>query len=167
VATTGQTQGETPGNLAPGYYPLNAEQQAQTLKAAQEVKAQTCASPRGHNHTNHAGSHTTQKQSGGGTSPSASPSPSKTPGGHQSPSSSPTGRANTMAFGEKSADSGMAGLLLFLAVIIGVLLTLGGPTVWVITVTGRWPVVLRSVQTVRVRLRTGLGRLAGRVIRRA
>jgi hypothetical protein len=45
AATTGQTQGEAPGDLAPGYYPLTAKQKAQTLKAAWEVKAQTCTSP--------------------------------------------------------------------------------------------------------------------------
>jgi hypothetical protein len=166
VATTGQTQGEAPGDLAPGYYPLNAKQKAQTLKAAQEVKAQSCASPADHTHTTT--DHTTPKQSPGGSSPSASPKPRKTPaGGHQSPSSSPTGRGETTAFGEKSADSGMAGVLLLLAIIVGVLLMLGGPTAWVITVTGRWPVVFRWVRAVRARLRTGLGRLAGRVVRRA
>jgi hypothetical protein len=165
VATTGQTQGEAPGDLAPGYYPLNANQKAQTLKAAQEVKAQTCASPS--DHTDTSTNHTGTKQS-----PSSSPSPSrsadKSPaGGHQSPSSSPTGRAQTEAFGEKSADSGLAGLLLVLAIVVGVLLMLGGPTAWVITVTGRWPVVFRWVRAVRARLQRGLGRMSGRRIRRA
>jgi hypothetical protein len=167
VATTGQTQGEAPGDLAPGYYPLNAKQKAQTLKAAQEVKAQTCGRPAQHTHTttDHT---TTHKQTPGGSSPSASPKPRKTPArGHQSPSSSPTGRGETTAFGEKSADSGMTGVLLLLAIIVGVLLMLGGPTAWVITVTGRWPVVFRWVRAVRARLRTGLGRLAGRMVRRA
>jgi hypothetical protein len=153
AATTGQTQGEAPGDLAPGYYPLNANQKAQTLKAAQEVKAQTCTSPsRGH---------TTGQQAS--PTPSPSGSPGKTPaGGHRSPGSSPISHAKTAAFGEKSADSGLAGLLLLLAITLGVLLMLGGPTIWVITVTGRWPAVLRRVRAVRSRLRTGLGRVVPR-----
>ena len=163
VATTGQTQGEAPGDLAPGYYPLNATQKAQTLQAAQEVQAQTCTTTASHTQANHSTGKPASR-----TSAKASPSPRKTPtGGHRSPSSSPTRQAQTTAFGVKSADSGMAGLLLLLAIVIGVLLMLGGPTIWVITVTGRWPVVLRWVRAVRARLRTGLGRLAGRVVRRA
>jgi hypothetical protein len=156
VATTGQTQGEAPGDMAPGYYPLTARQKAQTLKAAQEVKAQTCKSPP-EDHTVDSGSSTPPASSG------------KTPGSHGSPpGGSPSIRhATTAAFGQKSADSGMAGLLLVLAIVVGVLLVLGGPTAWVITVTGRWPVVLRWVLGVRARLQRGLGRLAGLVIRRA
>jgi hypothetical protein len=161
VATTGQTQGEAPGDLAPGYYPLNATQKAQTLKAAQEVQSQTCTTPANHTQSKSSGTPPSR------TSVKASPSPSKTPAGHQSPSSLPTRQAQTTAFGVKSADSGTTGLLLLLAIIVGVLLMLGGPTVWVVTVTGRWPAVLRSVRAVRARLRTGLGRLAGRVVRRA
>ena len=159
VATTGQTQGEAPGDLAPGYYPLTAKQKAQTLNAAQEVQKQTCTSP--------PADHTI----GGGQSPNdTGASSGKTPAGaHQSPSASPSSisQAKTAAFGQKSADSGMAGLLLVLAIIVGVLLVLGGPTAWVITVTGRWPLVLRSVRVVPARLQTGLGRLAGLVTRRS
>jgi len=152
VATTGQTQGGAPGDLAPGYYPLNANQKAQTLQAAQEVKAQTCTSQSPQQTSTHPATH----------QPTASPSasPSKTPAGsHPSPTDSPISRANTMAFGEKSADSGMAGLLLQLAVLIGVLLMLGGPAVWVITVTGRWPVVFRGARAAGARLQRGLGRV--------
>ena len=156
VATTGQTQGEAPGDMAPGYYPLTAKQKAQTLKAAQEVKAQTCTSP--------PSDHTVDDQTS--NTPSAH---SKTPDSNASPAGdSPSIRhATTAAFGQKSADSGMAGLLLVLAIIVGVLLVLGGPTAWVITVTGRWPMVLRWVLAARARLQRGLGRLAGLVIRRA
>lgn len=153
AATTGQTQGEAPGDLAPGYYPLNAEQKAQTLHAAREVMAQRCAHP---------------SHSAGGTSPSPSPSPStststttpRRPGSHSSP---PTPQAQSMAYGEKSADSGLAGLLLLLAIIVGVVMTLGGPAAWVITVTGRWPAVFRPVRTVSARLQTRLGRLRSRL----
>lgn len=68
-----------------------------------------------------------------------------------------------MAFGEKSADSGMAGLLLLLAVLVGVLLMLGGPAVWVVTVTGKWPVVFRGVREAGARVRRGLGRVDWRI----
>jgi hypothetical protein len=157
AATTGQTQGEAPGDLAPGYYPLTAKQKAQTLKAAQEVKDQTCTSPPPDRNVDGQPASTTAKTS------------DKTPADGQRPSSdSPSiGPAKTAAFGQKSADSGLAGLLLVLAIVIGVLLMVGGPTAWVITVTGRWPVVLGWVRAVRARLQAGLGRLAGLVIRRA
>jgi hypothetical protein len=159
TATTGQTQGEAPGDLAPGYYPLTAKQKAQTLTAAQEVEKQTCKSP--------PADHTVDgNSSAGDTGGSAGKTPAD---GHQSPSASPSSirQAKTAAFGQKSADSGLAGLLLALAIIVGVLLVLGGPTAWVITVTGRWPLVLRSVRVVPARLQTGLGRLAGLVSRRS
>jgi hypothetical protein len=156
AATTGQTQGEAPGDMAPGYYPLTAKQKAQTLKAAQAVTKQTCTSP--------PADHTISDTS----TSSGSTSPGKTAGGHAtSAAGSSIRHARTAAFGQKSADSGLAGLLLVLAIIVGVLLVLGGPTAWVITVTGRWPVVLRSVRAVPARLQAGLGRLAGLVIRRA
>jgi hypothetical protein len=158
AATTGQTQGEAPGELAPGYYPLNAKQKAQTLKAASEVKAQTCKSPP----SDHSVDGNSDASDTGSTT-------HKTPAGHPSPSASTSSirQAKTAAFGQKSADSGLAGMLLVLAIIIGVLLVLGGPTAWVITVTGRWPLVLHSVRVVPARLQTGLGRLAGLVIRRS
>jgi hypothetical protein len=157
VATTGQTQGEAPGDLAPGYYPLTAKQKTQTLQAARDVEKQTCTSP--------PPDHTVD-----GSQPGTTGASRKTPaGGQPSPSASPSsiGKARTAAFGQKSPYSGVAGLLVLLAIVIGVLLVVGGPTAWVITVTGRWPVVLRGVRTIRARLRTGLGRLAGLVIRRA
>jgi hypothetical protein len=57
--------------------------------------------------------------------------------------------------------------LLVLAIVVGAVLAVAGPAAWVITVTGRWPVVLGWVRAVRARSLTGLGRLAGLVIRRA
>ena len=75
--------------------------------------------------------------------------------------------ARTAAFGQKSADSGLAGILLALALIFGALLVVGVPIVWVITVTGRWPAVLAWLRAVRARSLAGLGRLTGRAARRA
>lgn len=150
AATTGQTQGQAPGDLAPGYYPLTAKQKAQTLKAAQEVKAQTCKSPKDDDTAG--GHHATTPASS--TSPSASASPDTTPGQSPSPSASisPIGKARTLAFGQKASDSGLAGILELLAIILGALLVAGGPAAWVITVTGRWPVMLRWVRAVRARI---------------
>jgi hypothetical protein len=169
AATTGQVPGEAPGDLAPGYYPLNAKQKAQTLEAAAEVKAQDCASPPAHRSP---ADHTSTKPATGkkphsGASPSASRSPGKTPPGGQRSPGSPARQAGTLAFGEKIAGSGLPWLMPLLAIILGVLLALGAPTAWVITVTGRWPVVLRGVRAVPARVPTGLGRLAGRVPGRA
>ena len=171
AATTGQTQGEAPGDLAPGYYPLTAKQKSQTLTAARDVKEQTCTSPPPDHTVN---GHHTPGGTGTGTGTTTTGSSSshghgKTAGGHGSPSAgpSPLSHPTSAAFGQKSADSGMAGLLLLLAIITGVLLVLGAPAAWVITVTGRWPAVLRRVRAVPASLRAGLGRLAGLVIRRA
>jgi hypothetical protein len=159
VATTGQQQGVLPGQLQPGYYPLTSAQRAQTLKAAGEVRAQDCKSV--------PADHTISGSTPPGGSP-ANSSPAKKAASHDpSPSSSPIGHARTAAFGQKSADSGLAGILLVLAIVFGALLVLGGPTAWVITVTGRWPVVFRWVRAARARSLTGLGRLAGRAVRRA
>jgi hypothetical protein len=164
VATTGQKQGDLPGQLQPGYYSLTSAQRAQTLKAAQEVRTQDCKSaPPDHTVSGHNPSSDTAPSDG------ARPTASTPARDHRSPSAnpSPIGHARTAAFGQKSADSGLAGILLVLAIVFGALLVVGGPTAWVITVTGRWPVVLRSVRTARSRSLRGLGRLAGLVARRA
>jgi hypothetical protein len=171
VATTGQTQGNLPGDLAPGYYPLTAKQKAQTLEAAREVKAQGCKSARkdttvgGHHHTND----TTTPP--GSSRPSSTPSPSSPAAGKKAPSSprasTPTPRAQTAAFGQKSPDSGMAGILLLLAIIAGALLLIGGPAAWAITATGKWPVVLRWLRPAQARLRAALAWLTGLAVRRA
>jgi len=161
VATTGQKQGVLPGQLQPGYYPLTSAQRAQTLKAAAEVKSQDCKSvPPDHT--------VSGRTPPSGTSPANSaPGPAKTAPSQHRPPSTPIGHTRTAAFGQKSPDSGLAGILLVLAIVFGALLVLGGPTAWVITVTGRWPVVLGWVRAARARSLAGLGRLAGLVVRRA
>lgn len=171
AATTGQRQGEAPGELGPGYYPLTAKQKAKTLLAAKDVKDQTCKSP--------PPDRTVSGRHGGGSNPGGSNGngsgsgsdngngSGNGKGGSPSAGPSPLNHAKTEAYGQKSGDSGLAGLLLLLAIIIGVLLVLGGPTAWVITVTGRWPAVIGGVRAIPARLQAGLGRLAGLVIRRA
>jgi hypothetical protein len=173
AATTGQAQGAAPGDLGPGYYPLNAKQKAQALKAAQQVKAQSCSSPPPDHtvggHLPPAGTTSSPKSS---TRPSSTGSP-RSASTTKNPSSAtpkPSGtpvKGQTMAFGEKSPDSGMAGILLLLAVIAGVLLLVGGPTAWVVTATGKWPVVLRWFRPVQSRSRAVLAWLSGRGVWRS
>ena len=173
VATTGQTQGVVPGDLAPGYYPLNAKQKAQTLKAAQEVKAQSCGStPPDHTVGGHNPPADTSSSSKGPKPGSTTASPKSAGTGKASSSATPSpsgsvANGQTMAFGEKSPDSGMAGILLLLAVIAGVLLLIGGPTAWAVTATGKWPVVLRWLRPVQSRSRAALGWLSGRGVWRS
>jgi hypothetical protein len=173
VATTGQKQGVLPGQLQPGYYPLTGAQRAKTLTAAQEVRAQDCKSvPPDHtvsgNGGNGTGASTGSTSPGGsGSAGSSSPSTAKAASHHASPSSLLIRHARTAAFGQKSADSGLAGILLALALIIGALLVVGVPIVWVITATGRWPAVRAWLRAVRARSLAGLGRLTGRAARRA
>jgi hypothetical protein len=172
AATSGQVQGNAPGELAPGYYPLTSAQRAQTLKAAQEVKSQDCKSaPPDHTVSGHsdvddvvspskAGSPT-------GTTGSGKPGSAKTPDHTSSPTSSPAGKAQTAAFGQKSPDSGLSGILLLLAIIVGAVLLIGGPAAWVLTATGKWPVVLRWLRPVQARLKATLAWITGLAVRRA
>jgi hypothetical protein len=170
AATTGQVQGEAPGQLAPGYYPLTAKQKAQTLTAAAEVKTQDCRTvPPDKKIDGQTAPNDTAPPSHPGTRPG-----STTPSGKKSPSSAATTPggavtpgAQTAAFGQKSADSGLAGLLLLLAIIAGALLLIGGPAAWAITATGKWPVVLGWLRPVQARLTAALGWLTGLVVRRA
>jgi hypothetical protein len=175
VATTGQTQGYLPGDLAPGYYPLTAKQKAQTLQAAQEVKSQDCktAPPdktvSGHKNVNDTTTSSPGNNHSGNTGTPSTKAHKKAP---SSTVGTPTGsattpKAQTAAFGQKSPDSGMAGVLQLLAIIIGALLLVGGSAAWAITATGKWPVVLRWLRPVQTRLRTALAWLGGLVVRRA
>jgi hypothetical protein len=150
---TSQTPGLTPGTLAPGYAPLDPKQRAQTLAAAAAVKSQDCKSAPPDN--------TVSGEGGVGnvTPPNGKPS-AKAARAAPSPSSSPIGNAHTAAYGIKSPLSGLSGVLILLAVIFGVLLVLGGPLVWMLVVTGKWPVVLRWLRTALPRLRLMPGQLA-------
>jgi hypothetical protein len=175
VATTGQTQGNVPGDLAPGYYPLTSAQRAQTLKAAQEVKAQDCKSaPKDTTVSGHPGVNNTSGRPGSTGTPNGtgttSPPPAHGTSGKGPSSAAKTpaaGKAQTAAFGQKSPDSGMTGILLLLAIIVGAILLVGGPAAWALTATGKWPVVLRWLRPVQARLRAALAWLTGLAVRRA
>jgi hypothetical protein len=160
VATTGQAQGQAPGQLGAGYYPLTAKQKAQTLAAAAEVKAQDCKSVPldktvGGQHVND----TTPAQSGRTTTTTPASPKKKAPSSAATPTSGAANqKAQTAAFGQKSPDSGLAGILLLLAIVVGALLLIGGPAVWAITATGKWPVVLRWLRPVQAWLRAAVRR---------
>lgn len=154
AATTGQVPGLTPGKLAPGYAPLDAKQRAQTLAAAAAVKSQDCRSAPPDN--------TVSGQSGVNNvgSPKGSSS-GKAGKGSPSPSASSVANARTAAYGIKSPLSGLSGVLVLLAVIFGALLVLGGPLIWMLVVTGKWPVVVRWLRAAVSRARLMTGQLAG------
>lgn len=136
AATTGQKQGVSPGELGPGYYPLTSAQRAQTVKAAQEVRAQKCpANPgSGGKHSGTPGS--------GQTSPGGA-HPGSTPGAH--PAGSTPGGYNTAAYGQKSADSGLSGTLLAVLLVAQLSVLLLGLAVWVLVATGRLPALRRHL----------------------
>jgi hypothetical protein len=147
VATAGQVPGVTPGSLAPGYAPLDAVQRAQTLAAARAVQTQDCVSApldttvsglAGANNTGH-----TPSTSAAGKSKAAA-----------TPSATAIGRAHTLAYGSKSPLSGASGLLVLLALIAGALLLVGGPSVWALIATGKWPVVAGWLRSTASRVRT-------------
>jgi hypothetical protein len=189
VATSGQTQGISPGQLGPGYYPLTSAQRAQTLKAAQEVKAQHCPSaPPKKRHKGGTTPTPTPTPSGGttptptgGTTPTPTGGTTPTPTGGTTPTApagtTPTGGTtppgrnpgiySNAAYGQKSADSGISGVLLpaILLMLLGALLI--GSAVWALAATGRWPTGLRWLRGARAHSRAALGRLSGRPVRRA
>jgi ABC-type phosphate transport system substrate-binding protein len=180
VATTGQTQGYAPGDLAPGYYPLNSKQRAQTLAAAKAVKSQDCKSAPRDTTVSGLPVNDLNPPKAGGAAPNGAGTPSGPgsgkpglgkPGsgtnGARTPAGSTTPGARTMAYGEKSPDSGLAGVLLVLAMVLGGLLLVGGPAAWAITATGKWPVVLRWLRPVQARLRAALAWFTGLTVRRA
>lgn len=157
VATTGQTSGVAPGDLAPGYYPLTSKQKAQTLLAATQVRAQDCKSApadttvSGKTGVNDVGplkgaakSGSTAHRAGkAGAKASVSPSAAGTP----------ASTLRNAAFGVKSPDSTMTGILLLLAMICGSLAVVGAPAAWLLTATGKWPVVIRWLHAGRDRTR--------------
>jgi hypothetical protein len=161
AATTGQAQGEAPGQLGPGYYPLTAAQKAQTLNAAAEVKSQDCkTTPVDHTVDGQTGVNDTSKagSAGGGQATTGPGSASgKSAKSATSPKAGAKGagaeKAQTAAFGQKSPDSGLAGLLLLLAIIAGALVLVGGPAAWALTATGKWPVLVGWVRPAAARIR--------------
>lgn len=120
VAGRGQQPGNLPGDLPPGFLPLNAKQRAQTLAAAQAVLDQSGAKHHG---------------SGSGPAPGASPSPSPTPSAAASPAPTPTPSASqhvvSLGFVSNPASSGLGRFALPFLLIAGGLLALAGSSMLV------------------------------------
>jgi hypothetical protein len=109
VATTGQTSGTSPGELAPGYLPLTQTLREQTLKAANEVLNQT-------------GNPKPKPKPSASASPSASPSASAL----ASPSASASAAASSIVVSfSHPAATGMSWVVLALLVGGAVLLVTG------------------------------------------
>jgi hypothetical protein len=167
VATTGQTPGVAPGDLAPGYAPLNSAQREQTLKAATEVKDQTCKSaPPDTTVSGRPGVNDVTPAKTPGGSPGRTGQPEQRALGKARSELSPNGStrmrgAQTAAYGVKSPLSGLGATWIALALILGVLLLLGGPAVFVLVATGKWPAVLGWLRAALARLRAAPRQLAG------
>jgi hypothetical protein len=144
VATRGQTPGYLPGQLAPGYAPLDSHQIAQLKAAAQAVKAQHCVkSP---------GSPNPGSGSGGGSNGGTN-----TGGGSGKGSGAGKNSAATSKFGKspKTSNAGYgvkdpftAGLGRFivpLLLVMGGILVLGGPVLYLLSVTGAAPVLRQRI----------------------
>jgi hypothetical protein len=165
TASTGQRPGTGPGQLSPGYAPLDSHQHAQLLAAAKAVKAQSpCSSSGGHHGSPGGGSPAGGSPAGGspagnspsGTSPSgtspAGTSPSgKSPshGTHPGTTSKPgskTPSARTAGYGVKDPNSaGFGRFVLPILLIVGGILGLGGPGAYLVSVTGGWPALQRRL----------------------
>lgn len=109
IATTGQTEGTAPGQLAPGYLPLTQALREQTLKAADAVLNQT-------------GNPKPRPKPSASASPSASPSASSS--ASPSASASPAASSIVVSFSHPAA-TGMSWVVLALLVGGAVLLVTG------------------------------------------
>jgi hypothetical protein len=147
VATKGQTPGYLPGQLAPGYAPLNSHQLGQLKAAASTVatKGQQACPTSG---SGHSGS----GSSGGGTGSTGTGST----GGGSKGSKGGTNPQTTAQLGKDRAHNagyavkdpftaGLTRLILPLLVIIGGLLGLGGPVAYVVGATGGWPALQQRI----------------------
>jgi hypothetical protein len=117
VATTGQTAGTAPGQLAPGYLPLTQTLREQTMKAAGEV-------------LNQAGNPKPKPKPSASPSTSPSASPSASAAASPSPSASPAASSIVVSFSHPAA-TGMSWVVLALLV-AGVVLLVSGPAALVL-----------------------------------
>jgi hypothetical protein len=149
VATKGQTPGYLPGQLAPGYAPLNSHQLAQLKTAASRVGSkgrQQC--PKGGGGTGGSGGGSPAGGSGG-TGSGGSPG-SGSGHGTQSATTAKLGNAKRGASNAGYAvknpfTAGLARFIVPLLLVLGGLLALGGPVAYVLNVTGAGPVVYQRI----------------------
>ena len=132
VATTGQTEGSSPGDLAPGYAPLTQSMRDQTLKAAGEVLNQT-------------GNPKPKPKPSASASRSASPSASAS--ASASPSASPAASSVVVSFSHPAA-TGMSWVVLALLA-AGVALLITGPAALVLGSPGARAAIGGGVRRLR------------------
>jgi hypothetical protein len=140
VATKGQTPGDLPGQLAPGYVPLNSHQLGQLKAAASAVKAQHCVKGGGTNGGNGGTNGGTD-----GTGSTSKGSPSK--GGTNPETAAKLGKgAHPAGYAVKDPfTAGLERLILPLLIVMGGLLGLGGPVTYVVGRTGGWAALYQRI----------------------
>ena len=160
VATKGQTPGYLPGQLAPGYMPLNSHQLGQLEAAASAVKVkgqQQCPKNGG----GPTGPGTGTGAAGGtGTGTRTGSSGSAKGKGARLGTTAKLSKGNSHNAGYAVKDPFAAGVgrfILPLLLIMGGILALGGPVAYVVSVTGTGPALKQRIRTLPRRV-TGLVR---------
>jgi ABC-type phosphate transport system substrate-binding protein len=144
VATKGQQPGYLPGQLAPGYVPLNSHQLAQLKAAASAVKAQHCV---GHGGPT-GGSGSSGAGGSGGAGSTGKGSGGKDGTNLQTAAKLGKGNAHNAGYAVKDPfTAGLARLILPLLIIMGGLLGVGGPVTYVVGRTGGWAVLYQRTGT--------------------
>lgn len=153
VAGPGQHQGLNVGQLPPGYVPLTAKLQAQTLHAADLVRGQAGNKPAGNNPSSSPSPGSSSNMSGSaGASPSSSPSPTAP----STPAPTATPGAGVITVALKSAQTaGPMRYALPLLLIVGGLASLGGAASLIVGSAGD---VLRRRLRAAARIRLSLRR---------
>jgi hypothetical protein len=148
VATTGQDPGDLPGQLAPGYVPLNSHQLGQLKAAASEVEdkgQQQCPKSGGHNGS---GGNGDNGGNGGGGSSGGGSSGSKGGGTKAETTATPGSKPAAHNAGYAVKDpftAGLERLILPLLIIMGCLLGLGGPVTYAVARTGGWAALSQRI----------------------
>jgi len=155
AAGGGQVNGTSPGQLPDGYLPLPASLRAQTIKAANQVRNQTRATPPGG--TNHTGG--TAAAPGPAASPGSNPAPALAPAANRTLPATPSPGATLPSVGASPTNvsygnpdsAGMTRIVLPLLLIIGGLLTLAGPSALVLSRPGARAAIAAGIRRMRWR----------------
>jgi hypothetical protein len=162
VATKGQTPGYLPGQLAPGYAPLNSHQLGQLKAAASTVATkgkQACPKSGGGGST---GSGSTGTGSGGTGSTGGGSKGGKGGTNPQTTAQLSKDKAHNAGYAVKDPfTAGLTRLILPLLIVIGGLLGLGGPVAYVVGATGGWPALQQRIGGLPHRITALPHRVAG------
>jgi hypothetical protein len=167
VATKGQTPGYLPGQLAPGYAPLNSHQLSQLKAAAQAVKAQHCVKHGGGG--KNPGSNSTGGSTPGSTTSPSTTSPTKGTGTGKNPTTTSkvgkTPKTRNADYGVKDPfTAGLGRFIVPLLLVMGGILVLGGPVLYFLSITGAAPVLRKRIGALPHRVG---GVLRGTLVRRS